>query len=128
MKKIFTLLFATVMLGTAFAQYGQKGQRGQNNEDDVYVSNNDHGYDRDFRGAYVFTPRERDMQIARINRNFDMKIHAVKNKPYMGMFQKNRLIRNLEVQRDSEIQQVIHTFRSPKNKFGDQVRRDKKRW
>jgi len=131
MKRIFTLLFATAMMATAFAQYGQKDQRGASRENDVYVYNDNHDYDkhdRDFRGAYVFTARERDMQIAHINREYDRKIYAVRDRHYMGWMQKKRIINNLEAQRDIEIRQVIHKFRSPKNKFGDQVRNNKKRW
>jgi hypothetical protein len=133
MKKIFTLLFATAMLSTAFAQYGQKDQRDRDNNksNDVYVSNNDHGYDRHnnvFYGGYVFSPRERDMQIFQINREYDYKIQSVKNKYFMSWFQKMRLIRNLEAERDNEIHEVMHKFNSPKNQFGDYGRRDKKRW
>jgi hypothetical protein len=139
MKKIFTLLFTTAMLGTAFAQYGQKDQRDRTKENDVYVSNDNRGYDKhdnDFdrdgkgygRGAYIFTAREKDMQIARINREYAYKIQSVKNKVFMSWFQKKRMINNLEAQRENEIRQVMFKFNSPKNKFGDHGRRDKKRW
>ncbi|MBK9530488.1 MAG: hypothetical protein IPO42_01600 [Chitinophagaceae bacterium] len=131
MKKIFTLLFATAMMASAFAQYGQKDRGGGNRENDVYASNDNYGYDkhdRDFRGAYIFTARERDMQIAQINREYDRKIYAVRNRPYMGWLQKKRMINTLEEQRGSEIQQVIYKFRSPKNKFGDHKRNKKDRW
>ena len=40
MKKIFTLLFTTAMLSSAFAQYGQR-DRGRDN--DVYVASDNHG-------------------------------------------------------------------------------------
>lgn len=117
MKTIFTLLFSMTMFSTTFAQYGQKGQRDKQN--DVYVSvDKDFGHDK-FYGSYIFTPRERDMEIAKINRDFDFKIQSVKNKPFMGWFQKKRIINNLEEQHDAEIAQVIRKFRSPKNKFGD---------
>ncbi len=136
MKKIFTLLFATAMLSTAFAQYGQKDRTKEN---DVYVSNDNRGFDKhdnDFdrndkgygRGAYIFTAREKDMQIAQINREYAYKIQSVKNKPFMSWFQKKRIINNLEEQRENEIRQVMFKFNSPKNKFGDHGRRDKKRW
>jgi hypothetical protein len=68
------------------------------------------------------------MQIAQINREYDYKMQSVKNKPFMGWFQKKRIINNLEAQRDEEIAQVIQKFRSPKNKFDDYDRRDRKRW
>lgn len=135
MKKIFTLLFATAMLGTAFAQYGQKDR---NTGHDVYASNNGYGHDkgdfdrRDFgkghNGAYIFTPRERDMEISKITRDFNYRIMVVKNKSFMSWMQKKRMINSLEAQRDAEIQHVIFKFRSPKNKFGDFGKKDKNRW
>ncbi len=130
MKTIFTLLFSMAMFSTTFAQYGQNGQRDQNKDNDVYASNDNRGYDRHDKnyGGYIFTPRERDMQITQINRAYDYKMQSVKNKPFMGWFQKKRLINNLEAQRDEEIAQVIRKFRSPKNRFEDYGRKDKKRW
>jgi hypothetical protein len=139
MKKIFTLLFATAMLSTAFAQYGQKDQRDRGRDDDVYASNsnrdngrheNDYGKDeRGYeRGAYVFTVREKNMQIEQIYRDYNYRIQTVKNKPFMAWFQKKRQIANLEAQRDAEICQVNNKFNSPKNQFGDNGRNDKKRW
>lgn len=139
MKKIFTLLFSTAMLSTAFAQYGQKPQRDFDKSNEVYAANtnqgfdrhpNDYGkYDNDFdrygRGAYIFTAREKDMQIAQINREYAFKIQSVRNKFALGWMQKKRIIRNLEDQRDAESLQVMRKFNSPKNKFGDY---DRKRW
>lgn len=142
MKTIFTLLFSMAMFSTTFAQYG--GQNGQWNKDknnDVYASNDNRGFDHHDNGgygpynkggygSYVFTPRERDMEIAQINREFDCKIQSVKNKPFMAWYQKKRLINNLEAERDFEVSEVIRKFKSPRNKFGDfgYGRRDKKHW
>jgi hypothetical protein len=130
MKTIFTLLFIMAMFSTTFAQYGQSGQRDRNKNNDVYASNDNRGYDHHNKiyGGYIFTPRERDMQISQINREYYYKMQSVKNKPFMGWFQKKRLINNLEAQRDEEIAQVIRKFRSPKNMFDDYGRRDRKRW
>lgn len=130
MKKIFTLLFATIMLGTAFAQYGQKDQRDRSNNNDVYAANNNWGNDHYGKGygTYVFTAREKNMQVAQINREYDYRIQSVKNKPFMAWFQKKRQINDLELQRDAEIRQVMAKFNSPKNKFGDYGHDDRKRW
>lgn len=136
MKKIFTLLFSTALLSSAFAQYGQKGQRDNDKSNDVYVANTSHDYDKGFakpgkgydKGAYIFTVREKDMEIAQINREYAFKIQSVKNKFAMSWFQKKRMINNLEEQRDSEIFQVMRKFNSPKNKFGDYGRKNDKRW
>ena len=58
MKKIFTLLFATAMLSTAFAQYGKK-DRGSGDEKNVYAANGKYGEDRrdkDYHGGHYFSP------------------------------------------------------------------------
>jgi len=134
MKKFFTLLFVTAMLSTAFAQNGQKGQKDQkdrNNDKDDYAYNDNHDYGKSGKwgpGSYVFTPRERDMEIAQINREYDYKIRSVKNQFYMSWFQKNRQIRFLEKQRDNEIHAVTQKFNDRKNKFGDFNRSKKDRW
>jgi hypothetical protein len=135
MKKIFTLLvLSTAMLSTAFAQYGQRGQRENDKTNDVYVFNDNNVYDKhdnDFgkfgRGSYIFTAREKDMEIAQINREYAFKIQSVKNRFGMSWFQKKRMINNLDAQRDAEISLVMRKFHSPKNKFGD-YGRNKKRW
>ncbi|MBK8611077.1 MAG: hypothetical protein IPL84_14325 [Chitinophagaceae bacterium] len=133
MKKIFTLLLTTAMLSTAFAQYGHKGQgdRGDDKINDVYVSNNkDFGHDGfDRRGAYIFTAREKNRQIAQINRDYDYKIQSVRNRAFMSWFQKKRLINNLDEQRYQEIDQIVYRFNSPLNRFGDRNRNyQKKNW
>lgn len=131
MKKIFTLLFATAMLSTAFAQYGQKGQRQGNKQNDVYASNGNHGYDKpgkSYNDWYVFTPRERDIQIGQINQEYDYKINRVKHQFLMGWFQQKRQIMLLEKQRDNEIQAVNQKFNDRKNRFGDFGRVNKGRW
>jgi hypothetical protein len=134
MKKIFTLLFTTAMLSTAFAQYGQKGQgnRGNDKSNDVYVSNNNRGHGHDDyggRGGYIFTAREKNMQIDQINHEYEHKIRDVKSRNFMGWYQKKRIINNLEAQRDQEIQAVLYRFNSPKNKFGDDYRGNRgNRW
>lgn len=121
MKKIFTLLFATAMLGTAFAQYGQRGKqnRGPTKSNDIFVANA--GYNNhhtDFRGYYMFTEREKNMQIAHINRIFDQKVREVRGRLFMNWLQKTRIINRIENQRDQEIRQVVFKFNSPMNKFG----------
>lgn len=130
MKKIFTLVFAIAMLSTAFAQHGQKGQRDRNDDRDDYAYNDKHDYDKRDHGHndwYVFTPRERDMQIAQINHEYDHKIDRVKQQYYGGWFHKSRQIRSLEDQRNSEVQAVIFKFNDRKNKFGDFGREKKGR-
>lgn len=138
MKTIFTLLLSMVMFTAAFAQYGPNGKWNKDKSDDAYGSNDNRGYDPYSKGAYdhhkggygsyFFTPRERDIEIDRINREYRYRIESVRNKPFMGWFQKKRIINNLEAERDEQIARVIYKFRSPRNKCGTYERRDRKDW
>jgi len=131
MKKIFTLLIAATIFSTAFAQYGQKGQRDSNKDNDDYAYNDNHRYDKHDKGNngwYIFTPRERDMEIAQINRSYDYKIRSVKSQFFTSWFHKQRQIRFLEEQRDKEIHAVKYKFSDRRNKFGDRGRGNKNRW
>ena len=134
MKKIFTLLFTTAILSTAFAQYSQNDQRERTKENDVYVSNDNRGYDnyddkgfdkhnRDYKGRYFFTPRERDMQISQINREYDYRMRTVRNHFYMNRYQKMRQISFLEDQRNREIQAIVFKFNDRRNQFNNKNRR-----
>ena len=68
------------------------------------------------------------MQINQVNREYDYKIQSVKSRYFMSWYQKKRIINNLEAQRDNEIHEVMHRFLSPKNKFGDYGRKDRRNW
>ncbi|HMK05757.1 MAG TPA: hypothetical protein VK489_16260 [Ferruginibacter sp.] len=122
MKKIFTLLvLSSVMLTSAFAQYG-KDERGWN--DDAKNGANQR-FDKDDKfngGKYHFTPRERDMAIEQIKREYNFKIQALKNKYFMSSFQKKRQIEFLKDQREKEIARVIFKFNDRKNLYGDRDR------
>jgi len=117
MKKIFTLLVAVGFLTAINAQTGsrdrdnrdtrdqQTGQRSNNNKDVVI---NDGRYDNDDRfdnnfGSYNGNIR---MQIAQVNRKYDLKIQRVKNDYFMRRFEKMRVIRSLEAQRQQEIKML----------------------
>jgi hypothetical protein len=117
MKKIFTLLFAVGFLTAINAQTGsrdrdnrdtrdqQTDQRVNNNKDVVI---NDGRYDNDDRfdnnfGSYGGNIR---MQIAQVNRKYDFKIQRVKNDYFMRRFEKMRVIRSLEAQRQQEIRML----------------------
>ena len=113
MKKIFTLLVAVGFITAINAQTGsrtrdnrdtrdqQTDQRGNNR--DVVV--NDGRYDNDDRfdnntGSYNGNIR---MQVAQVNRKYDFKIQKVKNDYFMRRYEKMRVIRSLEAQRQQEI-------------------------
>lgn len=62
------------------------------------------------------------MEIARINREYDYKIQAVRNNFFMWRYEKERQIRFLQEQRQWEIRKVYATFndhRGRYNEYGD---------
>ena len=122
MKEIFTLLFTTAMLTSAFAQYGQKDQRDYNNGKDVVVNNGKNKFDKDdyrFNDRDHFTARERDFQIAQINREYDYKIQSVRNKFFLSRYQKMSQISFLQDQRDNEIRMVYAKFNGRRKQYDD---------
>ena len=117
MKKIFTLLVAVGFLTAMNAQTGsrdrdnrdtrdrQTDQRVNNNKDVVI---NDGRFDNDDRFDNNFGPYNGNirMQIAQVNRKYDFKIQRVKNDYFMRRFEKMRVIRSLEAQRQQEIRML----------------------
>jgi hypothetical protein len=113
MKKIFTLMAAVMLVASAFAQYKPGNQGGYESSRDRDNAYNNRGNKRDNdrrNNGYYFSARERDMQIARINREYDQKIHAVQNRVFMSPFKKQRIIRSLQDERRDEIRMVYAKF------------------
>ena len=136
MKKIFTLLFAVGMITMVQAQPGTRDNR-QNDErdrqdndqgswkqndqrndqrgyDDGYgkvVNNVRNPYDRDFPVRNKFAAeRQLKLEIAQINYEYDHKIDHVRDNFFLFRFEKQQQIRNLEFQRQREIDKVIAQF------------------
>jgi len=133
MKKIFTMMIAAMMVTSAFAQYEQKEDWNGKDRNDIAKADGKNSYDRydkhDDRGnTYYFTPREKDMQIAQINRNYDYKIRSVQNKFFMGWFEKRRQVKFLEQQRDCEIKAVMDKFNNRNNLFTNPRRKGYDKW
>ena len=142
MKKMFTLLFAAGLFTLAQAQPGTRENRqtdrrdnpqtdqrdnrpaDQWDKDDRFDDDRDAGIDRDAYGKPgrhegIMSPtRIRDMEIARINRVFDMKIQRVRNNFYMSRWEKYRQIRFLQDQRQREIRKAYVKF-SRHNRYDD---------
>ncbi|MEI9958392.1 MAG: hypothetical protein WDM90_19280 [Ferruginibacter sp.] len=119
MKKIFTLSVAVLMLASAFAQNrgGQKDY-GFNKGKDVVM--NDGGFRKDDNrfNDYAFGIRQRDMQIAQINQEYDRKVQNVKKIFFLSRYKKDQMIFKLEDQRKDEIRTVYAKF-DDRNKRGD---------
>jgi hypothetical protein len=136
MKKIFTLLFSVGLLTSAIAQSNHSSQNGYPGRDDQnsgYNKNtqppfagnrNDHSGYNDRHTD--FSVRMRDEQIAKINYEYDSKINAIKYRRGGLFFDKNRKIRNLEIERQDQIRMVYARF-SGKNNYGGHNERDNNR-
>lgn len=114
MKKTATLFAIAVLISSAtFAQYNHP--RNNNGHEVVVIRDHDRN-DRGFgKGGYYFTAKERDREIASINREYFNRIQSVKGKLFMSRSKKDRLIYNLEMDRSREVRNVIAKFNDRKN-------------
>ncbi len=129
MKKIITLFVSVTMVASAFAQYSQGNQKdyGYNKgKDVVYNDSRIKAEDKSFNDHYSFGMKEKETQIAQINREFDFKIQSVKNRFFMSRSKKEQVICMLEDQRKNEIKMVFAKFSDPGNRFDDHY--SKKNW
>ncbi len=125
MKKIFTLLFAVGMITMAQAQNGgfrdrpndqQKDQRDDRRDNDfdkgkdVVIDRNVYDKDGRFDNKFMSLEKQRDLEIAQINRDFDQKIQKVKRSYFTTRFSKERQIRMLEQLRQKEISDVYTKY------------------
>jgi hypothetical protein len=129
MKKIFTLLCAVGLLTVAAnAQTGSRDNRDkpqydqrstpQNSQRDMpqYDQRNDqqngqwdktNGYSNDDRyNQNRSYGRSIEMQVAQINRKYDIQAQRVRNDVFIRRFEKTRVLRSLEAQRQQEIRMV----------------------
>ncbi len=104
MKKIITLLFSLGIVAVSFAQYD--GSYGYRTDNDAY-NRGDHYYKETFDPA-----RSRDFQIQKIDEEFQNRINAIINDPYMRHFEKRDAIRNARIERDRQIEFVNDRFRN----------------
>jgi uncharacterized protein YxeA len=121
MKKIIAMLVAVMMITAVSAQYRTNEQQGWDNdrEKDVVTGNGRYKNNDNRYGGYTFTAREMEMQIFRINREYDRRIQDVKNKFFMSRYKKEHAIMRLEAQRRDEIRSVYAKFNDSRNNCDD---------
>lgn len=122
MKKMITLSAALMFFVAAFAQYNAGNQRNNDYNKDRDYSYNERSYkkDRDHdNDRYNFNTRERDKQIAAINREYDRKIAAVDHRWFMSRSKKEAIICSLQNQRKNEIRMVYEQFNRRSNRHDD---------
>lgn len=126
MKRIITLLFAAALVVPALAQNGYPQDKGYNNgngRDIVFNDGPGRGNDR-FADGYYFSKQEKDYQLMKINREYDQRISAVRNRMFMNRYKKEMMIRQLEDQRRDEIRRINDKFYSKKNRWDDRMGRN----
>ena len=127
MKKAITLLLSVALVSSALAQYDNDQQRGRDND---YGYSKPHDRDYGHRGGkfYYFTARERDIQIAQINREYGYKMQAVRNKFFMNRRHKERQLAMLEQERSQEIRLVWLKFNDRMNRGDGWDRKNDHKW
>lgn len=126
MKKLLTILLAFGFTA-AIAQPGKTGsydkqpQRDYHNDD---RSNDNRRYDN----VYVFTAREKDGEIARINRDFDYRIRAIEADRFLRNRQKRKEIESIQSERSRMIGGVIAKFTDRRNRANNPYAYDHKRF
>jgi len=118
MKKTFTFLFAIGLFTAAVAQTGNrdKNQNDQWNNNrnrvDNDVARNDNRYDKDdrYRNSRYEMERRRDLEIARINRDYNYQAQKVRNNFFMSRYEKERRLRLLDEKRDREIRKLYKQY------------------
>jgi hypothetical protein len=111
MKKIFTLLVSVVAFATSFAQTGSH----QMDKKEQYVTNSEYKkIDSRRDNIYTFSAKENDMQIAKINRDYNFKIAAIKSNKSINKRDKKVLIQKAQ---SAKTQQVVEVNAKYTSKF-----------
>lgn len=130
MKKIFTLLFTFVAFASAFAQQRNwDDHAGQNypnvktyppvvyNQERVPDHERNDGYHQPVRYNTI-NYAQRDMQIARINRDIDFRIQQISYDRFMSGRQKRRAIEALQAQRVQQLQSCNNQYANYNQVYG----------
>ncbi len=142
MKKIFTLIIASLAVTAIFAQSSQEESRRvilgkqkksgseettsrdeQRSARDVIFGKNRTVNDDGSRTT------ERQAEIDRINREYDNKIQSIRNNPSLSTEEKERIIRGLENERAKKIREVNKKYSDRDDRDdddGDDDKKDKK--
>ena len=124
MKKIFTLLFSVGAFATSFAQTGHQSNNKRNDQHVTTKSNADYKKFDDHRdNIYSFSAKERDMQIAKINNDFNFKIKSIKGNHRIKRSQKKMWIQKIQSEKAQQIQAANAKYNSKYNAaFNDHVK------
>ena len=114
MKKIFTLLFSAGIAATSFAQSGS--HQNADKKSNQYVTNTEYKkIDTHRDNIYTFTSKERNIQIEKINRDFNLKAHSIKSNHRIDKRTQKRLIQKAKLEKTQQINAVNAKFNSKFN-------------
>jgi hypothetical protein len=116
MKKFIALLVTVTMVTAAFAQHQTNRQWNTRQDNDVVYNGTRQGNNGYGPNSYSFSTRERDIQVAQINREYDRKIREISNRFFMSRYKKERMIYALEEQRRYELKRVYARFGDRNNR------------
>ena len=131
MKKILTLLIAVGAVATLHAQSREETRRvilgGGSKDNGNYGGNNDRdvvlGRGGSNNGQYPGTySGDRQYQIDQINREYDNKIYSIRNNPNLNNQEKERVIRQLERDRQRRISEVSRNYDDRNGNYNDNDR------
>lgn len=109
MKKLITLLFVFALISSLHAQTSREEARrvilgGENTRTD---KNGRVIYDRNGNN---YPNSSRQAEIDRVNRDYDAKIYSVRNNPNLSRAEKDRIIRQLEQERQQRIREINNRY------------------
>lgn len=115
MKKIFTIILAAAgTIGSASAQSIKQKSIAYNDHSKMSNQYDQHAtFDKPNNIAYkdvYFSYKEKEVAMAKINREFDQKIAFVKHDRHLNGWEKSRQIQMLQNQRKNEIGKVEFQF------------------
>ena len=118
MKKILTLLFTAGLFTASYAQ-GNRGHNGDYGRNDQYATYPNGHYDNSDHDRYdhnIYDQRnhsyenQRQMQMERINREYNYKVMSIQRNWYMTHRQKKFAIHDAKNERNYEIQMLNRRF------------------
>ncbi|MER3463567.1 MAG: hypothetical protein C4329_03240 [Chitinophagaceae bacterium] len=106
MKKIITLLLATAIISSVFAQSSDEKARAK---DKVFGN---HKGTTQYPNGYPtnYPSGSREAAIDQVNREYDQKIASVQNNPYLSASEKDSRIRQLNQDRQRRIDEINRQY------------------
>lgn len=130
MKKLITLLLAAGAFVTLHAQTSRDEARrvilGQpKNTNGTYGGNSRDVILGPGGNSQSYPYGSREAQIDQVNREYDQKIYSIRNNPNLSQAEKDRIIRQLERERQQRINQINNSY-SGNNNNDDYYKKNKK--